>query len=72
MLELAVWYFLGTLLTMIPVHVGVSMAPVNKSIHSKGTNNNRLLTNPIGNANMLAKNPNNVHNLIDFNKFSPL
>lgn len=56
----------------MPVHVGVSIAPVNKSIHSSGTSKNNVLTNPMGNANILAENPNKVHSLIDFSKFSPL
>lgn len=72
MLELAVWYFLGTLLTIIPVHVGVNIAPVNSSIHNKGMRRKRVLTNPMGKAKINAKNPKYAHNLIAFSRFSPL
>jgi hypothetical protein len=72
MLELAVWYCLGTLLTIIPVQVGVSMAPVNRSIQRSGISIHSVSTNPIGNANKNAKNPKNAQSLMAFSKFSPL
>lgn len=72
MLELAVWYFLATLLTIIPVHVGVSIAPKNNNIHSNGTNIHNVLTKPMGNANQNAKKPKYAHSFIAFSRFSPL
>jgi hypothetical protein len=72
MLELAVWYFLGTLLTIMPVQVGVSIAPVNSNIHSNGIRVHRVFMNPIGKANKNAKKPNTAHSLIAFRRLSPL
>jgi hypothetical protein len=72
MLELAVWYFRETLLTIMPVQVGVSIAPVKSNIQSNGMRMNNVLTKPMGKAKRKAKNPKYAHNLIAFNKFSPL
>lgn len=72
MLELAVWYFLGTMLTIIPVQVGVSMAPVNSNIHRSGIKVQSVSTNPIGKANKKANAPKKAHNLIALSRFSPL
>lgn len=72
MLELAVWWCLATLLTMMPVHVGVSIAPVNSNIHSSGINKNNVLTKPMGNAKMNAEKPKAAHSLMALSKFSPL
>ena len=72
MLELAVWYFLATLLTIIPVHVGVNIAPVKSRSQSKGITVHKVFINPIGKAKRKAKKPKKAHSFIALSKFSPL
>ena len=65
-------HFHGTEFKIIPVAVGINVAPAANKHHNNGSTYIKLPKNPMGNAKIKAINPKAAHNLIAVITFLPL